>query len=972
MAAVTLKDLMDPLSKIEAAANQTNEKLDSLIAVSTGSSGGSGMDIMGELQKQTQLLQVIAGISDETERNTGKSLFQTIASGLQIRALVKSLRQNRANKKRGIASGGGDDNAKANASVLTALGIGSIKTAMGMTLWALVPKKGVNKFTEFLDKTFKKLAEVDNKKARKGIENLEMMGGAIFKFAKGLALATPLLLIGMLGIPVLYITSILVAPLFMLLGSQYKRIRRGAKAMDKMGDGLRSFGIGMAIFGLATLFIVMQPKILLGMVASIVLVGGAVALLGGKRMAKRVRRGAGNLSLLGLGVAVFGLGYAVFAASFPKGVGLMDVAVQGAAIIAVGGAAGLLGKFDLKTILKGAAAVAAFGLALIPFVKGYEDYADVTKGMSLKDVLVQGAAILAIGIAIAVVGKFGIMNMAMGALSMALIGAALAIFNFGYVPFAQTTRGMGIEDVGVQLAILAGIGTAMGVAGVAVAASGGTAMLGPALFAAAGGALLALAPGLQAMRDLKYTTEDGIALATTLGAVAMAFAGTATEEGEEGGVWSSIKGAFSRVGESGAGLAAAAMYGAAGLALQSLAKGLTAFKDIKFTKTDSTDLALALGSVSAAFAQAGGEASPPGGLLGDVFGNAFSPNAVENGIDSVMDAGEALTSIAAGLNAFQGLKDPVGLANKIGLVVGSVGKAFASIGGADMEEKDGGSFLGFTWDENVIEKGIESIMDAGEALTGIAEGLNKFQGLVNPKETAGKIKDVLSLVGGAFAAIGGQEEKDGGSFLGFTWDENVIAKGIDAVDGAGKSLTDIATGLNGFANIDATKVSSSIGTFLTSISTTFKELYEKNANISEQLGDFSSFIVTLGDVAKKGYLDKAAEGISKIADSINKIDIDKTIAFGELFRSSAKLQDDDDAYDALAQAVEDIRDILKSGGTAAASNAGGTGGSTGGSSSGGNASLNITLRSLNRAIDSLPRKISTAVSSAEITVQPAP
>jgi len=969
MAAVTLANLMDPLKKIEAATQETNEKLDSLIAVSTGSSGASGMDIIGELQKQTQLLRVIAGESEETEKNTSRSLFQTIASLVQIRALVKAMKQRRDNRRRG-AIADVEGNSKGNASVLAALGIGSIKTAMGMTLWAIVPKKGVNKFTAFLEKTFKSLADQDNKKVEKGIHNLEMMGGAIFKFAKGLALATPLLLIGMLGIPVLYLTSILVAPLFILLGSQYKRIRRGAKAMDKMGDGLRSFGIGMAIFGLATLFIVMQPKILLGMVASLILVGGAVALLGGKRMAKRVRRGAANLSLLGLGVAVFGLGYAVFAGAFPKGVGLMDVAVQGAAIIAVGGAAGLLGKFDLKTILKGAAAVAAFGLALIPFVKGYEDYADVTKGMSLKDVLVQGAAILAVGIAIAVVGKFGIMNMAMGALSMALIGAALAIFNFGYVPFAQTTRGMGIDDVGVQLAILAGIGVAMGVAGVAVAASGGTAMLGPALFAAAGGALLLLAPGLQAMRDLKFTADDGIGLATTLGAVAMAFAGTAPEEGEEGGLWSSVKGAFSRVGESGAGVAAAAMYGAAGLALQSLAKGLTAFKAIKFTTKDSEDLALALGSVTAAFAQAGGEASPPGGLLGDVFGNAFSPNAVENGIDSVMDAGEALTSIAAGLNAFQGLKDPVGLADKIELVVGSVGKAFASIGGADMEDKD--SFLGFTWDENVIEKGIDSIMDAGGALTGIAEGLNKFQGLVNPEETAGKIKDVLTLVGAAFAAIGGQEEKDGGSFLGFTWDENVIAKGIDAVDGAGKSLTDIATGLNGFANIDAAKVSSSIGTFLTSISTTFKELYEKNANISEQLEDFSSFIVTLGDVARKGYLDKAAEGISKIADSINKIDIDKTIAFGELFRSSAKLQDDDDAYDALAQAVEDIRDILKSGGTATASNAGGTGGTGGGSSSGGNASLNITLRSLNRAIDTLPRKISTAVSSAEITIAPAP
>ena len=376
MAAVTLANLMDPLKKIEAATQETNEKLDSLIAVSTGSSGAGGMDIVGELQKQTELLRVIAGVSDETERNTSRSLFQTIASVVQIRALVKAMKERRANRKRGVIAE--DSNAKGNASVLAALGIGSIKTAMGMTLWAIVPKKGVNKFTAFLEKTFKSLAEQDNKKVEKGIHNLEMMGGAIFKFAKGLALATPLLLIGMLGIPVLYLTSVVVAPLFILLGSQYKRIRRGAKAMDKMGDGLRSFGIGMAIFGLATLFIVMQPKILLGMVASLILVGGAVALLGGKRMAKRVRRGAGNLSLLGLGVAVFGLGYAVFAGAFPKGVGLMDVAVQGAAIIAVGGAAGLLGKFDLKTILKGAAAVAAFGLALIPFVKGYEDYADVT------------------------------------------------------------------------------------------------------------------------------------------------------------------------------------------------------------------------------------------------------------------------------------------------------------------------------------------------------------------------------------------------------------------------------------------------------------------------------------------------------------------------------------------------------------------------------------------------------------------
>ena len=1010
MAAVTLKDLMDPLTKIQAATESSSEsldamnvalnaqiktevsiiqRLDKLIAVNTqaDSLGAGDLLLIREQRMQTNLLKKIAGAKD---------------GGSKGGALGKS--------SKGFKDG---------AEALKLLGAGASTLAKGLLIFKFVPKKAITKFKDSLYDLYEVMQEFDTKKVKEGAEAFALMANSIGKFAVGLVKAAILLPIGMLGIKLLGVVIKMATPIFANLGKKSKDvnkgakaldlmgssmlsfakglalagivsvvglvavpflilsigllggaffllgkiatpINRGSKALDKMGDALKSFALGLAGFALVTFFILMKPIILVGMVASLVLIGGAVAILG--KMSKQIRKGTATLALMGLGIALFGFGYAIFASQFPENVGLLDIVVQAAAIALIGGAVALVGKFGLKNAAVGAAALALNGLALLVFLKGYEPYAKATKGLNLKDVLVQAGVIVGIGLAAALVGKFGIQNIAMGALAMSLNGIGLWIFTIGYVPFAAATRGMTIGDVGIQAAVLTGVGGIMTLAGIAVAASAGSALLGPALFAAAGGALLLLAPGLQAMRDLNFTTEDGIALATTLGAISMAFAGTTPGEGEEGGLWSGVKGAFSRVGESGAGVAAAAMYGAAGLALQSLAKGLVAFKAIKFTKEDSADLALALGSVSAAFAQAGGEASPPGGLFGDVFGNAFSPNAVENGIDSVMDAGEALTSIATGLNAFQGLKDPVGLADKIGAVIGMVGKAFASIGGADMEEKDGGSFLGFTWDENVIEKGIDSIMDAGEALTGIAEGLNKFQGLKDPKATAGKIKDVLSLVGGAFAAIGGQEEKDGGSFLGFTWDENVIEKGIDAVDGAGKSLTDIATGLNGFANIDATKVSASIGTFLTSISSTFKELYEKNANISEQLEDFSSFIVTLGDVAKKGYLDKAADGISKIADSINKIDVDKTIAFGELFRSSAKLQDDDDAYEALAQAVEDIRDILKSSDSGKSTPSGNTANPTSTNTpttSGSNITLNATLRSLSRAITDLPISIAS-------------
>ena len=68
MAVVTLKDLMDPLSKIEAATTSTNEKIDALIAVSTGSSKGGGLDaaIFNQLKAQTDLLTAIEA---NTSRN---------------------------------------------------------------------------------------------------------------------------------------------------------------------------------------------------------------------------------------------------------------------------------------------------------------------------------------------------------------------------------------------------------------------------------------------------------------------------------------------------------------------------------------------------------------------------------------------------------------------------------------------------------------------------------------------------------------------------------------------------------------------------------------------------------------------------------------------------------------------------------------------------------------------------------------
>ena len=133
--------------------------------------------------------------------------------------------------------------------------------------------------------------------------------------------------------------------------------------------------------------------------------------------------------------------------------------------------------------------------------------------------------------------------------------------------------------------------------------------------------------------------------------------------------------------------------------------------------------------------------------------------------------------------------------------------------------------------------------------------------------------------------------------------------------------------------------------------------------VSYQLRDFKSFIVTLGDVADKGSLDKAADGISKIADSISKIDIDKAVAFGDLFKSASTLGRDKRAYVALAKAVEDIREMMQKAAEEEKVGLGAGAGRAdikgGGKAGGDMKALNSTLSQLSAAITDLPISIAS-------------
>ena len=989
MAAITLKDLMDPLTKIEKSAEMTNEKLDMLIAVSTGGSDGGGqMAIIDELNKQTLLLEQIAENTRKTDLNTNRSLTNFLLTRIHHKKLLKTIEDSGGIGGGGGRGGGGDANAEGNATLLKALGVSSLKTAMGMILWAIVPKRGIDKFTDFIERTFTKLAEQDNKKVAEGIENLEMMGSAIFNFAKKLAIATPLLIIGALGIPVLYLTALLVTPLFLILGMGERQIQKGAAALESVGASLIKFALGLASFALVTALVMMGgPALMLGMVASIVLIGGAVALLG--LVDKTVKKGSVALAVMGLALGVFGLGYAVFA---------LTVA------------------------------------ATAP---------------TMESVLMQAGILIGIGLTVAALG-FAFSFIIQGAASLAAMGLGLLVFGIGYKPFAEATKETTIEDVGVQLALLLGLGLEFAAAGFGALFI----IPGAAAFAAIGGALLLLAPGLAAIQKVDFTEKDAKKLTTTLAGVKTAFIGPPNEGGVSG-FFKSIGSAIGGAVDSVKMIAAAAGFAAAGVALTKLSAGLKDYQKLDWTDSDSLRLTGVLSGITTAFAQAGGEAATPTGLFGAVFGNAFSPNATKKGINSVMGAGKALTSIAEGLTAFSKLVekdvDFQYIGEQIELTVGFIQRAFAAVAeegnveaggffnslfgikknkvkeGLDsvkgagkalndvangltafqkLVEKDvdfdkvgkaisksvgfvqeafsavaeeGNVQAGGFWNslfkikKNKVQEGIKSVKGAGSELEKIANALSTFSGIENVEEVAGKIKVTLGLVGDAFASIGGKTEEKSAFFGLISWNQNKIEAGIDAVDGAGQALTDIAEGLKAFSgDFKPTEVATAVGTLLTSIGTAFADLYSANPEVSEELDDFKSFIVTLGDVAEKGQLDKAAEGISKIADSINKIDIDKAVTFGNLFDSASNLSSDRTAYRALAKAVEDIRDIMSqpadTGGGLLEKILPGTKSEPRTASS--SSDLKRTLGKLNSAIDALPNRIQTAVSTAEITISP--
>jgi hypothetical protein len=926
MAAVSLKDLMDPLSKIALNTNETSKKLDKVIEL-LGSNG--------------------AGAAGKTKEEKPKA----------------------------------DKSTKGAVSLLSSFAEASLNL-----IKAVVKLKGAEKsvdlFIKLLKGSNKSLEEFkDPKKAEEVVGIIDLLGKSVLRYAAALALATPLLILALPG-------SVLLGLSIRLLVASAGEAAKGLnnfRAIFAIGRSVLAYAAGMALVA------VLAPLVLLGATVF----GLSVRLLVATAGLGEKSLGAMNaVNLLAKGSLIFAATMALVAVMSP--LVLLGAGVFSLSVLMVGLALRVIGKNPKKT----GEGLLLLGLGVLAFSASLALSAMILKG-DIMDYLKVGLLLAGTALVFYFIGKAK-GEIAWGAVVVAAMGLSLLVFNFGYIPFMETSQKLTLEDVGRQVGLLTGIGTVFALAGFA----SGFILLGAGAFAAAGLSLIVLTFGLKMFKAMKWNDDDSLGLTTALTGIKLAFLGS---DSKEEGFFAKLGGVVTGAIDAVRMVEAAGAFAAAGLSLMFLSKGLSKYKELKWTTEDSTELTTMLGGVTSAFASAGGSPTNPGGLFGAVFGTTFTPNAVERGISSVMHAGDALTGIAKGLMSFQNLinsgvkfgspdtngnyeegtlgfavsrtlgfvnsafaaignqgdKQDTGLWGALGFSENVVAKGINAVKGAGKEltdiatglrnfqdlvesdinwdvlgasiqkslgfvmsafaavgnqgdKKDNGFWGALGFNENIVAKGINAVKGAGKELTDVALGLKSFQDLIDNKvdfkKLAYGVRTSLTFVGDAFSAIGGKEVKDSAFFGLIEWDENTVNKGIKAVKGAGAVLTEIATGLTKFSELkDPSGIANNIAVLLTQIGESFSTVYNTNPQLSIQLKDFGTFINILGIRAKDNSLQKAAKDLDSMAKAINSVDIKKAQSFSDLFKYGAQLasnKNGDETIKSLVKAVEDIKKIL--------------------------------------------------------------
>ena len=732
--------------------------------------------------------------------------------------------------------------------------------------------KGIGQGFDLIVKALNQLP--DAKEAREkmavivtGINALSNIGGSILKFSAALALSTPLLLIGLVGLPILTLSILTLGGAFHLINKLgvLESMEDTGKGLKQAGLGILSLAASLALFGL-----LLPPTgkslATIGMAAlTITVIGGAFFLLDKMGIDKSMKNVGIGLAAAGLGIASLGLGLMVFNKVFPPSAeGFASILLAGTAIVGIGFAMGLIGVFA-KHIVKGS------------------------------------------------------LSMIVAAIPIVLLGYALKEFTEAVPPTAD-----GWESIGQILALVTGVGVVMGLAGVASAfiIPGAAAML------IAGGALILIAKGVKAMSGLfdgsldKMLEDSGHETEGFLG-----FGGGRMMSKLEWLMLSIARSFTLPPSVLGGMYAAMPVMISSGLAMLSIAKGVEKIQRLKInydvfpgqvSKLVNT-LAIAFGEIGVKYPGGGG------GILSALTGSSNGDSAVAQGVSAVMGMGRALGSIATGVQNMANLAFPiawdkngnpikfkqltevdfVNLGNNTQLIVNALTDTFAKIGNDPAIGKGGrkGFFARVFGggSQSPVADGVSAVMGMGEALGSIASGVQSMADLKFPiykdgkiigYESIGDIKDikarlinntqnlVLALTD-VFGKIG--KSPDAEDTWGWFGKSN-IERGISLVEDFGNPIKNLAMVAKTFGNegLDVDTIKSKIQTL---ISTFTGETGALGQDQYKGIGDMWNLM----GVSFK----RIGGSMPDISEAINSMDIKKLTETRQMFDALARLAEND-------------------------------------------------------------------------------
>lgn len=619
-----------------------------------------------------------------------------------------------------------------------------------------------------------------------GITLLEGVGKSIFNFAKWLVLSAPLLMIGAIVAPLIGTTLVLILSTLVLVGKimPTRKLLKTFIMLRMVGKGIFMFGAYLAL----SLLVYPYAIKALPMVAGVILgIGLVFFLLDKLQIDRSMRKTSIALGFAGLSILALGLSIALFSA--------------------------LMNTVD-----------------------------DPWNTLALV-----GAVVLGVALSFALVGYFA-MPIFKGALVMAIVGISLLILTPGIYALSKIVDGMSLEQIGYMALLVGGLGAAFGVIGLAAPYI----LLGSVAMISVGVALLSLGAGLKMLSNVFKSGGIDTMLADS-GQVTEGFLGIGGGRKMSKMEWllQSLAYSFSinpiRI---------ASMYASApalilsGVALVSIAKGIKKFQDIA-ESTDLQKLGDNVATITGTLADKFGELGTkfPGGrksLFNRIFGGG-SQSPVADGISSVMGMGDALTSIAIGMQQMANLRFPTKydkngkaiefetmssdapqkVADNTSMIVDSLATVFGKIG--DDPKLGKGGRAGFfsrvfgAGGQSPVADGVSSVMGMGDALTGVALGFQSMADLKFPtqwdkngkaikfetidiKSAAKKVLENTSLIllgengtgglVGMFTSIGKANGPDGGWFTSTEYET-----GVKMIQGIGEPIKNLAEGVSQMAQL---------------------------------------------------------------------------------------------------------------------------------------------------------------------------